>query len=265
MSEPHSIFSGQHLPRRHGLYDPALEHDACGVGFVAHLKGERSNQIVRDADVVLRNMDHRGACGCEANTGDGAGVLTALPYDFCRRVAKDELKADLPAPGEFAAGLVFLPQDGEERALCKKVVEQIIEEQGQRLVGWRKCPQQPDVADIGPTARAAEPWIEQLFVAAAEGASGDAFERQLYLIRKRASHALRTHAGLTQAKMFYVCSLSTKVIIYKGMLASFQVLDYLPRPGRGRLHHAPGDGPLAVQHQYVSLLGPRPTVPLHEP
>ena len=99
------------LPPKQGLYDPAFEHDSCGVGFVAHIKGKRSHQILIDAEEVLRNMDHRGACGCETNTGDGAGILTALPLEFLKRVVKKELKAELPPPGQFAAGIVFLPTD----------------------------------------------------------------------------------------------------------------------------------------------------------
>src|SRR5438876_8694901 len=110
------------LPAQQGLYDPAFEHDSCGVGFVAHVKGKRSHQILIDAEEVLRNMDHRGACGCEPNTGDGAGILTALPYEFLRRVVKKELGAELPKPGQFAAGVVFLPRDEAERAHCKQVV-----------------------------------------------------------------------------------------------------------------------------------------------
>jgi len=213
------------IPGPTGLYDPAYEHDSCGVGFVAHIKGERSHQIVRDAEIVLQNMDHRGACGCEPNTGDGAGILTALPHEFLRKVARDELKADLPQPGRFAAGLVFLPKVAAERKACKRRVERIIAEQGQRLVGWRRIPTAPNHADIGETARAGEPWIEQLFVAA-EGVEGEAFERQLYLIRKRASHEIRGATDLRHAKMFYICSLSTKVIVYKGMLTSHQLTIY---------------------------------------
>ncbi len=113
-------------PEKQGLYDPALEHDACGVGFVAHIKGKRSHQILIDAEEVLRNMDHRGACGCEPNTGDGAGILTALPHEFLQRVVRKELGQELPPPGQFAAGVVFLPQDEVERAKCKDVVEQLI-------------------------------------------------------------------------------------------------------------------------------------------
>ena len=223
-----TVFNQIGYPKKHGLYDPAYEHDSCGVGFVAHIKGQRSHQIVEDAYIVLKNMEHRGACGCEANTGDGAGILTALPHEFLTKVAKDELKADLPEPGKFGAGLVFLPQQADERAKCKQTVEQIIAEQGQRLVGWRDVPQDTDRADVGPTARQSEPHIEQLIIAAADGLEGDAFERQLYLIRKCASRVLRGDGSMKQAKMFYVCSLSTKVMIYKGMLRTLQLMDYFP-------------------------------------
>jgi glutamate synthase (NADPH/NADH) large chain len=215
-------------PAKQGLYDPAFEHESCGVGFVANIKGVRSHQIVLDADEVLRNMDHRGACGCDANTGDGSGILTALPHQFLRTVAREDLKASLPEPGEFAAGLVFLPQAEEERAACKETVERLIVRQGQKLVGWRRVPTRAKEANVGPTALVSEPWIEQLFIAAGSGLSGEAFERQLYLIRKQASHQIRNDARLVQAKMFYICSLSTKVIIYKGMLTSHQVLPYFP-------------------------------------
>ncbi|MBI1374838.1 MAG: glutamate synthase large subunit [Phycisphaera sp.] len=216
------------MPKKRGLYDPQFEHENCGVGFVANIKGRRSHQIVLDADEVLRRMTHRGACGCEANTGDGAGMLTALPHEFLKKVAKADLGKDLPEPGSFAAGIVFLPQIDAERARCKATVEKLIAEHGQTLVGWRKVPVDPDGADIGPSARTTEPHIEQLIVAAGDGLSGDAFERQLYLIRKRASHALRSDESMEQAKMFYVCSLSTKVIIYKGQLMAEQVLPYFP-------------------------------------
>ena len=221
------------LPTKQGLYDPANEKENCGVGFVAHIKGHRSHQIILDADEVLRNMDHRGACGCEANTGDGAGILTALPYDFLAKAAKSELGLELPAQGQFGAGIVFLPQDEDERDRCKKVVERLVGDAGQNLIGWRKVPQRPDAADIGPTARSSEPFMEQVLIGAGEGAdgellTGDAFERRLYLIRKQASHILRTDTSMVEAKAFYVCSLSTKVMIYKGMLTPAQLLPYFP-------------------------------------
>ncbi len=215
------------LPAKRGLYDPAYEHDSCGVGFVAHIKGRRSHQIILDADIVLQNMTHRGACGCEPNTGDGAGMLTALPHEFLAKVAREDLDAELPQPGKFSAGIIFLPQIDQERESCKRRVEEIVAEQGQQLVGWRRVPTQPDEADIGPSARASEPVMEQLFIAAGDGLAGDAFERQLYFIRKRASSELRG-GSLSQAKMFYICSLSAKVIIYKGQLLAEQLLPYFP-------------------------------------
>ena len=215
-------------PAPQGLYDPRYEKDRCGVGFVAHIKGARTHQMILDADEILRNMNHRGACGCEPNTGDGAGILTALPHEFLRKAVLADLGAELPAPGEFAAGVVFLPRIDTEREHCKREVESIITDQGQRLVGWRPVPTRPDEADIGPTARTGEPHMEMLVVAAGEGLADDAFERQLYAIRKRASDQIRVGSDLKQALMFYVCSLSTKVIVYKGMLTPDQLLPYFP-------------------------------------
>ena len=216
------------LPPKQGLYDPAYEHDACGVGFVAHIKGERSHQILLDAEEILRNMDHRGACGCEANTGDGAGMLTALPHEFLQKVVRADLGVELPEPGSFAAGNVFLPQIESERKQCQDVFAELVASEGQQLLGWRTVPTDKEAADIGPTAAAGEPVIQQPIVAAASGLSDEEFERKLYQIRKQASHRLRNDASLTQAKMFYVCSLSTKVIIYKGMLSTEQLINYFP-------------------------------------
>ena len=158
-----------HLPPKQGLYDPAHEHDSCGVGFVAHIKGERSHQILLDAEEVLRNMDHRGACGCEANTGDGAGILTALPHEFLQKVVQAELGVKLPAPGTFAAGNVFLPQNDVERSKCKQVFEQIVAAQGQTFICCRAVPTDKRAANIGPTAVASEPVIEQPIIATPGG------------------------------------------------------------------------------------------------
>ena len=215
-------------PGKIGLYDPAYEHDACGVGFIAHVRGERSHRLMKQAAHMLTQMDHRGACGCEPNTGDGAGMLTALPHALLRRVAADDLGAELGAPGAFAAGIFFLPQDDGERALCRRTVEEIVAERGQRLIGWRKVPTQPEVANIGGAALDSMPVIEQLFIGAAEELDQDAFERELYLIRKQATTRLRGSDALTQAQMFYVCSLSTRVMIYKGMLTSGQLVPFFP-------------------------------------
>ncbi len=216
------------LPTARGLYDPGLERDSCGVGFVAQIKGEPSHQIIRDADHLLCRMDHRGARGAEDNSGDGAGILTALPHAFLTRIAKDELGTELPEPGKFAAGMVFFPTDVSERDRCKETISKICAAEGQKLVGWRVVPTDPDKADLGPTARRAAPHIEQLFVAAGAELAGDAFERKLYLIRKRVSHELRNDVELKQADSFYICSLSTKVLIYKGMLTPGQLMTFFP-------------------------------------
>jgi glutamate synthase (NADPH/NADH) large chain len=215
-------------PGAHGLYRPEFEHDSCGVGFVAHIKGERSHQIIRDADHLLCRMEHRGARGAEKNTGDGTGILTALPHEFLAKVARAAFGAELPKPGRFAAGNVFLPTDEAARAHCKRTVEAICAEEGQELIGWRPVPTSADDADLGRTARASQPVIEQLFIGAGKGIEGDAFERKLYLIRKRASHCLRSDATLAQSSYFFVCSLSTKIIIYKGMLTEGQLPDFYP-------------------------------------
>ena len=214
------------FPEKQGLYDPALEKDSCGVGFVANIKGIPSHQIVVDVDEICRAMDHRGACGCEPNTGDGAGVLVGTPSKFFNRVAKEEFDIKLPAVGHYAVGNIFLPRDKEARAHCKKVMGELVVQYGQKLLGWRKVPVDTDAADVGPAARSAEPAIEQLFIAATDNLAEDAFERQLYLIRKRASHILRGDASLKENLLFYVCSLSTRVVIYKGMLTPAQVMPY---------------------------------------
>ncbi len=215
------------FPSRHGLYDPAYEHDSCGVGFVAHIQGQPSHQIVLDADRILRHMTHRGACGCEENTGDGAGMLTALPDKFLRRVARSELGLELPPRGKYGAGIVFLPKDEAARREFKDIVNELVAQQGQKLLGWRDVPQRPEEADIGPSAAAAEPYMEMLLVGAAEGLDQDALERQLFVIRKLASHRIR-QSDHPRALEFYVCTLSTKVIVYKGMLTPAQMLPYFP-------------------------------------
>jgi len=214
------------LPERHGLYDPANEKDACGVGFVAQIKGVASHQIVKDANRILCNMDHRGARGSETNTGDGAGMLTAIPDKLLRRAVKRELGIELPPRGRYGVGNIFLPTDDAERAYCKAAFLRSIEAQGQRFLGWRVVPTDPDGANLGPTALESMPFIAQLFVGAADGLDQDAFERQLYVIRKSSASPLRVDESLKQRSMLYACSLSSKTIIYKGMLACEQVLPF---------------------------------------
>ncbi|TWT47445.1 glutamate synthase-related protein [Botrimarina hoheduenensis] len=225
MRNPASLL---HLPSQQGLYDPAHEHDACGVGFIANVKGVASHQIVVDSEDLLRRMDHRGACGCEENTGDGAGILTAVPQRFFKAAIETDLGVELPASGRYAVGNVFLPQSASERDRCKAAVAHLVSDAGQRLVGWRPVPVDPVLADLGPTAKNAQPVIEQLVIAAADDCEAEAFERTLYLIRKRSSNQLRRDPSLKQAKLFYICSLSTKTIIYKGMLTTEQLYRFYP-------------------------------------
>ncbi len=214
------------LPPKQGLYDPENEKDSCGVGFVANIKGVPSHQIMLDAYHLNSRMDHRGGCGFEANTGDGAGILMATPHSFFRKVAAEELKAELPEAGKFAVGNIFLPQDEQERSSCQQVINDIVAEEGQQLVGWRDVPIDAKHADVGPAALMAQPFITQLFVGAADGLDQDEFERKLYIIRKRFSHRLRNDESLEEAKQVYACSLSTKVIVYKGMLTPGQLFPF---------------------------------------
>ncbi len=215
------------LPEKHGLYDPAYEKDSCGVGFIAHIKGVRSHSIVRDAAAALVAMDHRGACGCEANTGDGAGMLTAIPDELMRSEAKRLFNAELPEIGRYAIAMVFLPRDPAERETCKATLQKYVEKQGQKCLGWRLVPTDAKAADIGHTAAIAEPVVEQMFVVAADNLDRTAFCRELYLIRKQAFHALNK-LKLKQRSMYYVASFSSRVIIYKGQLTSGQVVPFYP-------------------------------------
>src|SRR6188508_1928636 len=191
------------LPKKHGLYDPAFEKDSCGVGFIANIKGVRSHSIVRDACAALRAMDHRGACGCEANTGDGAGILTAIPDEFMRSEAQRLFHAELPAEGQYAVAQVFLPQDDADREACKNTLQHYTEKQGQRFIGWRRVPTDVKGANIGPSAAATEPIVEQLFIAAGKETDRTAFCRQLYLIRKQAFHKIKK-LNLKNVWQYYV-------------------------------------------------------------
>ncbi|MDO8907878.1 MAG: glutamate synthase large subunit [Pseudohongiella sp.] len=214
------------FPAKTGLYDPANEKDSCGVGFVADIKGRASHQIMLDAYHLNSRMDHRGGCGFEANTGDGAGILMALPHSFFANIAQKTLNKALPSAGNYAVGNIFLPQIAKEREFCRDTINRIIAEEGQSLLGWRVVPVDAAGADVGPAARMAQPHIEQLFIAAADGLDQDAFERALYIIRKRFTHRLRSDSSLSEAQMLYACSLSTKVIVYKGMLTPGQLFPF---------------------------------------
>ena len=154
------------LPPKQGLYDPRFEHDACGVGFVVHIKGEKSHEIVEQALTVLENLDHRGACGCEENTGDGAGILLQIPHAFLKD-ACGGLGFQLPDPGEYGVGMIFLPDQRDQRRRFEKKIEEIIADTGQKLLGWRKVP--TDNMYLGDTAKEFEPFVRQVFIGRGEG------------------------------------------------------------------------------------------------
>lgn len=208
-------------PLKQGLYDPHNEHDACGIGFVANIKGTPSHEIVRQALNVLCNLDHRGGQGCETNTGDGAGILMQIPHGFLKRACSQQ-GISLPAPGEYGVGMLFLPQDAGAREACERVLERIVSEEGQSVLGWRTVP--VNNASLGDSAKSAEPFVRQLFIGRSGALSDDlAFERKLYVIRKRSENAI---SELDGCGSFYASSLSSRTIVYKGMLTPDQVDAY---------------------------------------
>ncbi len=214
-------------PARQGLYDPQYEHDACGVGFVVDIKGNKSHDIVRQALTVLVNLSHRGACGCEPNTGDGAGILMQVPHRFLKGVCA-EAGITLPEPGWYGVGMVYLSPDEAERRAGEERLARIVEEEGQTLLGWRTVP--VNDSSLGATARRAEPLVRQVFIGRNPEIGDDmAFERKLYVIRKRAEQAIRYAAPpVPGGAYFYVSSLSYKTIVYKGMLMSEQLEEFYP-------------------------------------
>tara|TARA_B100000686_G_scaffold158126_1_gene165888 strand:+ start:6246 stop:10796 length:4551 start_codon:yes stop_codon:yes gene_type:complete len=212
-------------PGKIGLYDPSYEKDSCGVGMVANIKGIPSRQIMDDAYLVNSRMDHRGGCGFEENTGDGAGILIAIPDSFFKEVFKT-LQIELPEKGSYAVGNIFLPKDANEKRFCKKEIEKIIGDEGQEFLAWREVPIQPKEANVGPTAILSQPSIEQLFIKARKVEDQEDFERKLYLIRKRFSHRLRTNMELNERSLLFACSLSSKIIVYKGMLTPSQLFPF---------------------------------------
>ncbi len=207
------------LPLQQGLYDPQFERDACGMGFVVNIEGNKSHQIVEQALTVLCNLTHRGAKGAESNTGDGAGIMTQLPHRFLQKVAEDEGFA-LPEPGMYGVGMLFLSKDAEFRQQCEQQLGQIVVEEGLDVLGWRTVPTNNE--SLGQTAVSGEPLIRQLFISQTTPFENPKdFERKLYIVRKRAEKEIE--AG---EEPFYIASLSSQTIVYKGMLLSEQLPEY---------------------------------------
>ncbi len=209
------------LAEKYGLYRPETERDACGVGFVVNINGERSHAIIEKGLEILRNLEHRGACGCDPLTGDGAGLLLQIPHEFLLRACLP-LGIVLPPMGEYGVGMVFLPRDVFERNECLEIFERAIREQGLRLLGWRNVPVDP--TKTGPLARASMPEIRQVFIAPGRH-TGDqaALERQLYIVRKSVEKQVRAATHLRDSESFYVPSLSSRTIVYKGLLQPEQI------------------------------------------
>jgi glutamate synthase domain-containing protein 2/glutamate synthase domain-containing protein 1/glutamate synthase domain-containing protein 3 len=214
------IERGRRRLERQGLYDPSFEHDACGVGFVANITGVRSHDIIRKGLQVLENLTHRGACGCDPLTGDGAGMLVQIPHEFLRKACA-QIDVELPAPGEYGVGLVFLPPDVRERNHCEQQFAKIIREEGQRLLGWRQVP--VDDSKCGSLARENLPEIRQVFIGRGrETADAAALERKLLVIRKRIERLIR-ESSLDDREFFYLPSLSARTLVYKGLLLPEQI------------------------------------------
>lgn len=227
-----------------GLYHPRHEHDACGIGFIVHVKGQKSHQIIYDALTILENLSHRGARGSEPDTGDGAGILLQLPDAFLRYAAA-ESGISLPPVGDYATGMVFLPRDPEARHWCEEQFAAIVTAEGQSLLGWRTVP--VDNHSLGTTALAGEPLVRQVFIGrSAAVAPGMDFERKLFVIRRLAEKQI-LYGGRAAAASFYIPSLSARTIIYKGMLLAEQVRTYYPD-----LSHPLMQSALALVHSRFS-------------
>jgi glutamate synthase (NADPH/NADH) large chain len=227
-----------------GLYNPSREHDACGVGFVAHMKGEKSHKIIADGLQVLENLTHRGAVGADPLMGDGAGMLVQIPHAF---FAEELANAGTPLPdaGEYGVGFIFMPQDDELRAKCEAIVERVIEDEGKELIGWRDVPVDNSSLSKAPDIAATEPVSRQVFIRKT-GGEADAFERRLYVLRKVISNRVRAETDAV-SKGFYIVSMSSRTIVYKGMFLAYQLGAYYADLKDERFSSA-----LALVHQRFS-------------
>ncbi len=207
--------------RRQGLYDPRFEHDACGVGFVVNIRGEKSRDIVEKGLTILANLEHRGACGCDPLTGDGAGILLQIPHAFFKKELA-AAKHRLPEPGEYGVGMVFLPRETSQRNECQEIFESAVREAGLKMLAWRRVPVDPQ--ECGPQARAIMPEIRQIFVGRDGRKVKDqaTLERKLYVVRKMVENRV-AESRLPDSEEFHVPSLSSRTIAYKGLLISYQI------------------------------------------
>ena len=228
-----------------GLYDTSREHDACGVGFVAHIKGLKAHSIVQQGLKILENLVHRGAVGADKLMGDGAGILIQIPDEYYRAEMAEQ-GVRLPPPGEYGVGMIFLPKEHASRLACVQELERAVKAEGQVLLGWRDVPVDADMP-MSPTVRAKEPVLKQIFIGRGPDVIvPDALERKLYVIRKTASSAIQA-LKLTHSREYYVPSMSCRTIIYKGLLLADQVGKYYKDLADPRVTSA-----LALVHQRFS-------------
>jgi glutamate synthase (NADPH/NADH) large chain len=233
------------LPPKQGLYDPINEHDACGVGFIVHIKGHKNHDIITQGLEILKNITHRGAVGADPLAGDGAGILIQTPDAFLREESKTCFATPLPPLGEYGVGMIFLPREAETRAACEKIIAQEIAAEGQTLLGWRDVPTNNNGLSEG--VKALEPVIRQVFVQKGDNcADQDTFERKLFVIRKVIEHTVRRELEIDYAH-FYIPSFSSRTLLYKGMLLADQVGSYYPDLNDERMVTA-----LALVHQRFS-------------
>ena len=246
-------------PLAQGLYDPANEHDACGVGFVAHIKGKKSHSIIEQGLLILKNLDHRGAVGADALMGDGAGILIQLPDAYLRQDMAARGVA-LPPPGEYGVGMVFLPKENASRIACEQEIERAVRAENQVVLGWRDVPVDHDMP-MSPTVRAKEPVIRQIFIGRGPDIMvTDALERKLYVIRKSSGHAIQA-LNLIHSKEFFVPSMSARTVVYKGLLLADQVGVYYKDLQDRALHLGSGPGAPALLHQHLPGMAARAPLP----
>ena len=233
------------FPKAQGLYDPYNERENCGIGLIVDMKGRKSHDIVQGALEICVNLDHRGGCGCDPITGDGAGIFIQLPHNFFKKVCPAECGFDVPDEGDYGVGFVFLARDAEERKSEEAIIEKIVAEEGLEMIGWRDVPVRSDI--LGKASAACEPVMRQFFVARSESVErGLPFERKLYIVRRVATHRIR-YSGSDEEELFYISSLSAKTMTYKGMLTTEQLQQYFPD-----LSDRSMDSALALTHSRFS-------------
>ena len=234
------------IPLKQGLYDPQFEHENCGMGFIVNLKGKKSHDIVKGALEICVNLDHRGGCGCDPITGDGAGIFIQLPDKFLREVMRTEHSVELPELGDYAVGFIYFSKDSDKRDNEKKVVEDILTRENLQILGWRTVPVKSEI--LGKASFECEPHMEQVFVARSESCdAGLPFERKLYISRRLITHELRYSNSSTENNSFFINSLSSRTITYKGMLTTEQLGQYFPDLTDTRM-----DSALALTHSRFS-------------